>query len=472
MITENASSNRNIKCEVKKQQNAWLKYSEEEKQNIYKYNEGYKEFISICKTERECVREVIKMAEAHGFHNMLEVNKICDGDKLYVNNMGKNIVLFAIGSLPLEEGMKLLSAHIDSPRLDLKQVTLYEDTEMAFFDTHYYGGIKKYQWVTLPLAIHGILALKDGNIVSVVIGEDDADPVVGISDLLIHLATSQMEKKGYNVVEGEDLNVLVGSIPLANEEKDAVKANILSLLMEKYGIIEDDFLSAELEVVPAGRARDFGIDRSMIIGYGQDDRVCVYNSIMALFQAEKTDHTAVCLLVDKEEVGNTGATGTCSKFFENTVAELLIKQGVYSEIKVRRALQNSQMLSSDACAAFDPNYPSVMEKKNSAYFGRGIVFNKYVGSRGKFGCNDANAEYFAILRRIMETNDINFQTSELGKVDEGGGGTISHVFAQYNMQVIDCGVAVLNMHAPWEITSKVDIYETMKGFNAFLGDSY
>jgi len=339
---------------------------------------------------------------------------------------------------------------------------------MALFDTHYYGGIKKYQWVTLPLAIHGVVVKKDGTKVNIVIGEKDSDPVVGITDLLVHLSAEQMEKKAAKVVEGEDLNVLIGSQPLKGEEKEAVKGNMLKLLKEFYDIEEADFLSAELEVVPAGKARDFGIDRSMVMGYGQDDRVCSYTSMKALFELDKIDRTAVCLLVDKEEVGSIGATGMHSKFFENAVAELMDKMGEYSELKLRRAFQNSHMLSSDVSAAFDPNYPSVMEKKNSAYFGRGIVFNKYTGARGKSGCNDANPEFIAALRAAMEKHDVNFQTSELGKVDQGGGGTIAYIMAQYNMEVIDSGVAVLNMHAPWEITSKADIYEAMRGYEAFL----
>ena len=398
----------------------------------------------------------------------MSLTKVKPGDKVYFNNMDKAVALFLVGSEPLEKGMKLLGAHIDSPRIDLKQVPLYEDTEMALFDTHYYGGIKKYQWVTLPLAIHGVVVKKDGTKVNIVIGEKDSDPVVGITDLLVHLSAEQMDKKAAKVVEGEDLNVLIGSLPLKGEEKESVKGNILKLLKELYDIEEADFLSAELEVVPAGKARDFGIDRSMVMGYGQDDRVCSYTSMKALFKLDQIDRTAVCLLVDKEEVGSVGATGMHSKFFENAVAELMDKMGEYSELKLRRAFQNSHMLSSDVSAAFDPNYPAVMEKKNSAYFGRGIVFNKYTGARGKSGCNDANPEFIASLRAAMEKHDVNFQTAELGKVDQGGGGTIAYIMAQYNMEVIDSGVAVLNMHAPWEITSKADIYEAMRGYEAFL----
>ena len=452
--------------------NAWEKYDDNGIKEIFDFNEGYKNFISQCKTERECVKETIKIVEEKGYRNLDDVIKdnetLKSGDKVYANNMNKTIALFIIGEEPIENGMKILGAHIDSPRLDLKQNPLYEDSDLVLLDTHYYGGIKKYQWVTLPLAIHGVVAKKDGSLVEVVIGEDENDPVVGISDLLVHLSQTQMEKRGNKVIEGEDLNVLIGSIPAKEKEKDAVKENILKILKEKYDIEEDDFLSAELEIVPAGKARDYGIDRSMIMGYGHDDRVCAYTSLMAMLAIEKTDKTCVCLLVDKEEIGSVGATGMQSRFFENTVAEVMDRVGEYSDLKLRRALKNSKMLSSDVSAAFDPNYPSVMEKKNAAYFGRGMVFNKYTGARGKSGCNDANAEYMGELRAIMDKDNVSFQTAELGKVDQGGGGTIAYILASYNMQVIDCGVALHNMHAPWEVASKVDIYETMKGYVAFL----
>ncbi len=455
--------------------NAWQKYDDDGIKKIFDFNEGYKNFISKCKTERECVKETIKIVEEKGYKNLDDVIKnnetLKSGDKVYANNMNKTIALFVIGEEPIENGMKILGAHIDSPRLDLKQNPLYEDSDLVLLDTHYYGGIKKYQWVTLPLAIHGVVAKTDGSLVEVVIGEDENDPVVGISDLLIHLSQTQMEKRGNKVVEGEDLNVLVGSIPKKEKEKDAVKANILNILKEKYNIEEEDFLSAELEIVPAGKARDYGIDRSMIMGYGHDDRVCAYTSLKAMLEIEKSDKTCVCLLVDKEEIGSVGATGMQSRFFENTVAEVMDRAGEYSDLELRRALKNSKMLSSDVSAAFDPNYPSVMEKKNAAYFGRGMVFNKYTGARGKSGCNDANAEYMGQLRAIMEKNDVSFQTAELGKVDQGGGGTIAYILASYNMEVIDCGVALHNMHAPWEVASKVDIYETMKGYVAFLKDA-
>lgn len=451
---------------------AWEKYDEQGIKEIFDFNEGYKNFMSLCKTERECVKETIRIAEENGYKNLDDVIKngeaLKAGDKVYANNMDKAIALFIVGERPMEDGMKILGAHIDSPRLDLKQNPLYEDTDLALLETHYYGGIKKYQWVTLPLAIHGVVCKKDGTKVDIVIGEDDNDPVIGISDLLVHLAQTQQEKKANKVIEGEDLNVLVGSMPLKDEEKDAVKANILKILNDKYGIEEEDFLSAELEIVPAGKARDYGIDRSMVMAYGHDDRVCSYTSLMAMLKVEKIDKTCVCLLVDKEEIGSVGATGMQSKFFENTVAEVMDRVGDYSDIKLRRALKNSKMLSSDVSAAFDPNYPSVMEKKNSAYFGKGLVFNKYAGSRGKGGCNDANPEFIAELRAIMDKHDVAFQTAELGKVDQGGGGTIAYILANYNMEVIDCGVALHNMHAPWEVASKVDIYEAMKGYYAFL----
>lgn len=454
--------------------NAWLKYEDGQLSDIAAFSEGYKDFITNCKTERECVRESIKLAKEEGFQDLKEYirtgRKLKAGDKVYISNMDKAIALFVIGSRPLEEGLKILGAHIDSPRMDLKQVPLYEDTELALLDTHYYGGIKKYQWVTLPLAIHGVVVKKDGTVLNIVIGEDREDPVIGVTDLLIHLSGAQLEKKGAKVVEGEDLNILVGSIPLKGEEKDAVKANINKILKDKYDIEEDDFLSAELEIVPAGQARDYGLDKSMVMGYGQDDRVCSYTSLLAILDVKETDRTCACILVDKEEIGSVGASGMHSKFFENTVAEMIALTGEYSELKVRRAMSNSHMLSSDVSAAFDPNYPAVMEKKNAAYFGQGMVFNKYTGSRGKSSSNDANPEFMAKLRKIMEDNKVSFQTAELGKVDEGGGGTIAYIMANYNMEVIDSGVAVLNMHAPWEITSKVDIYETYKGYIAFLKD--
>ncbi len=452
--------------------NAWNKYNNKQVKEVFEFCEGYKNFMSTCKTERECVKEVIKLAKAEGYKDIEEIirdkKKLQSGDKVFANNKGKTIALFIIGNESMENGLKILGAHIDSPRLDAKQNPLYEDSELALLDTHYYGGIKKYQWVTLPLALHGVVVKKDKTIIDICIGEDESDPVVGVSDLLVHLAGDQMGKKGDKVVEGEDLNVLVGSMPLKGNEKEAVKANILKILKEKYDFEEEDFLSAEIEIVPAGKARDYGLDRSMVMAYGHDDRVCSYTSLMAMFDIKETDKTCCCLLVDKEEVGSIGATGMQSRFFENIVAEIIDRVEGYSDLKLRRCLTNSKMLSSDVSAAFDPNYPSVMEKKNAAFFGRGMVFNKYTGARGKSGCNDANAEYMAELRAIMEKHDVSIQTAELGKVDVGGGGTIAYILAQYNMEVIDCGVALHNMHAPWEVASKVDIFETMKGYRAFL----
>ena len=461
---------KNDKKELSK--NAWNKYSPKEVKDIFKFCEGYKKFMSKCKTERECVSEVIELAKAQGYKDIeayiKENKKLQPGDKVYANNKGKAIALFIIGKESMEKGLKILGAHIDSPRLDLKQNPLYEDSELVLLDTHYYGGIKKYQWVTLPLALHGVVVKKDKTIIDICIGEDESDPVVGVSDLLVHLAGDQMGKKGDKVIEGEDLNVLVGSMPLKGTKKEAVKANILKILKEKYDFEEEDFLSAEIEIVPAGKARDYGLDRSMVMAYGHDDRVCSYTSLLAMFDIKETDKTCCCLLVDKEEVGSIGATGMQSRFFENIVAEIIDRVEGYSDLKLRRCLTNSKMLSSDVSAAFDPNYPAVMEKKNAAFFGHGMVFNKYTGARGKSGCNDANAEYMAELRNIMEKHDVSIQTAELGKVDVGGGGTIAYILAQYNMEVIDCGVALHNMHAPWEVASKVDIFETMKGYRAFL----
>ena len=455
-----------------KTKNAWLKFDEKGRLDIFNFCEGYKNYMSVCKTERESVLEAVKLAEEKGYRDLNLVIKngetLKSGDKVYLNNKDKALVLFLIGNESLESGMRIIGSHVDSPRLDLKQHTLYEDGQMALMDTHSYGGIKKYQWIALPLAIHGVVVKKDGTKINVVIGEDDNDPVVGISDLLVHLSGEQLQKKANEVIHGEDLNVLVGNIPLDGEEKDAVKANILKLLKDKYDFEEEDFTSAEIEVVPAGRARDLGLDRSMVMAYGQDDRICAYTSLMALLDLDKVEKTSVVLLVDKEEVGSQGATGMHSRFFENAVAEIMDRLGCYSELKLRRALSNSAMLSADVTAAFDPNYASAYERKNTAYFGRGLVFSKYTGARGKSGCNDANPEFIAWLRDIMDKNDISYQTAELGKVDQGGGGTIAYILAEYNMEVIDCGVALQNMHAPWEVSSKVDIYETMRGYKTFL----
>lgn len=463
--------------------NAWEKYPEgKERKKVFDFAEEYRQFISSCKTERECTKELYEKAKKAGFKDLEDLisqkASLKAGDKIVANNMGKGLALFIIGKKDMEEGMNILGAHIDSPRMDLKQVPLYEDTQMALLDTHYYGGIKKYQWVTLPLALHGVICKKDGTTVTVNIGEKPSDPVFGVSDLLVHLAGEQMEKKASKVIEGENLDLLIGSIPAAEtgakdkrEMKDRVKANILNILSKEYGIEEEDFLSAEIEVVPAGEARDYGLDRSMIMGYGHDDRVCAYPSFAAMLEITKPKHTSVCLLVDKEEIGSVGASGMQSRFFENCVAEIVNMMGNYSELTVRRALHNSRVLSSDVSAAFDPNYASVMDKKNCAYFGKGLVINKYTGSRGKSGSNDASAEYIAKLRRIFDDSEVSFQTAELGKVDQGGGGTIAYILANYGMNVIDSGVAVLNMHAPWEIISKVDLYEALKGYVAFLKEA-
>ena len=457
----------------------WEKYPEGNKrEEVFQFAENYRKFISDCKTERECVSFFVEKAEKAGFVNLEKViaehTALKAGDRVYANNMGKGMALFVIGKESMEKGMNILGAHIDSPRLDLKQDPLYEDTDFAMLDTHYYGGIKKYQWVTLPLALHGVIAKKDGTVVEVNIGDKPGDPVFGVSDLLIHLSGEQLEKKAAKVIEGENLDLLIGSIPMQTEDekvKEKVKANIMNLLSKEYGIEEEDFLSAEIEVVPAGEAKDYGFDRSMIMGYGHDDRVCAYPSFEAMLVSEDPEITSVCLLVDKEEIGSVGASGMQSRFFENTVAEVMAAAGSYSELALRRALAGSKVLSSDVSAAFDPNFPSVMTKRNTAYFGKGLVFNKYTGSRGKGGSNDANAEYIGKLRNIMDTNEVSFQTAELGKVDQGGGGTIAYILANYGMNVIDSGVPVLNMHAPWEIISKVDLYEAYRGYIAFLKEA-
>ncbi|MCI7322464.1 MAG: aminopeptidase [Lachnospiraceae bacterium] len=462
--------------------NAWEKYPEGEKRDqVFAFAEEYRKFLSTCKTERECTKAFYERAKKMGFMDLEGLiaakQQVKPGDKIVATNMGKGLALFVIGQKPVEAGMNILGAHIDSPRMDLKQVPLYENTDLAMLDTHYYGGVKKYQWVTLPLALHGVICKKDGTTVNVNIGDKPGDPVFGVSDLLIHLSGEQLEKKAAKVIEGENLDLLIGSIPAQKgdgekeKKKEHVKANILDILSKEYGIEEEDFLSAEIEVVPAGEAKDYGLDRSMIMGYGHDDRVCAYPSFEAILQVENPQYTSVCLLADKEEIGSVGATGMQSRFFENTVAEVMNLTGAYSELALRRALKNSKVLSSDVSAAFDPNYPAVMEKRNCAYFGKGIVFNKYTGSRGKSGSNDANAEYVAKLRKIMDDNEVSFQTAELGKVDQGGGGTIAYILANYNMSVIDSGVAVLNMHAPWEIISKVDLYEALRGYTAFLKEA-
>ena len=452
--------------------NAWNTYGKREISELEELNSNYIDFLSDCKTERECVKETVRQAREKGYKSLEEViekgQPLKQGDKVYAVCMNKTVALFNIGKIPMEQGMNILGAHIDSPRMDIKQNPLYESNNMAYLDTHYYGGIKKYQWVTLPLAIHGVVVKKDGTKVEVNIGEKDTDPVFCVTDLLIHLAGQQMEKNAAKVIEGENLDILVGSIPLEDKEKDAVKEGIIGILKNTYEMEEEDFMSAELEVVPAGRAREMGFDRSMIMAYGQDDKVCAYTSLAAMLEMDKLDKTACCLLVDKEEIGSVGATGMQSKFFENTVAELLNLNGDYNELKLKRCLAHSRMLSSDVNAAFDPIYSDVFKNNSSSFLGSGVVFNKFTGSRGKSGSNDANAEYLAVLRNIMDNHNVHFQMSELGKVDAGGGGTIAYIMSLYGMEVIDCGVAVLNMHAPWEVTSKADIYETYKCYKAFL----
>ena len=458
------------------QKNVWETYSTKQLKELEALNEEYRGFLSECKTERECVDYIVNMAEEAGYKELQDIIKkggrLKKGDKVYSVWMNKSVALFHIGEKKMEEGMNILGAHIDSPRLDIKQNPLYEDGGFAYLDTHYYGGIKKYQWVTLPLAIHGVIAKKDGTVVDVKIGEDKEDPVFCVTDLLIHLSADRMEKKANKVIEGEELDLLFGSKPLKGKEKEAVKESVLALLKEKYDMEEEDFLSAELEIVPAGEAREAGIDTSMIMGYGQDDRVCAFTSLKAMLEVEGTEYTTCCLLVDKEEIGSVGATGMQSKTFENTVAEILACMGEYSDLAVRRCLANSKMLSSDVSAAFDPTFKSAYEPKNAAYFGKGMVFNKFTGSRGKSGSNDANAEYIAGIRRILDERNVAYQMAELGKVDVGGGGTIAYIMALYGMEVIDCGVAVLNMHAPWEIVSKADVYETKKGYIVFLEDAF
>ena len=455
--------------------NAWKIYTADQLKELDQINSRYKVCLDEGKTERECVRLTVKEIEKKGYRNLKDIKgSLKAGDKVYAVCMGKSIAAFQIGKEPLENGMNILGAHIDSPRIDVKQNPLYENEELAYLDTHYYGGIKKYQWVTLPLALHGVVAKKDGTVVEISLGEKEDDPVFVVTDLLIHLAGKQMEKKASAVVEGEKLDLLFGSCPveetpdLDTEEKETVKENVLQLLNEYYDVEEEDFVSAELEIVPAGKARDCGIDRSMILSYGQDDRVCAFTSLFAMLDVEETERTACCILVDKEEIGSVGATGMQSRFFENMTAEVMAAAGQYTELALRRALQNSHVLSSDVSAAFDPNYPSVMDKKNAAYFGKGMVFNKYTGSRGKSGSNDASAEYVGKLRAVMDDGNVFYQTAELGKVDQGGGGTIAYILANYGMQVIDSGVAVLNMHAPWEIISKADLYEAYKGYVVFL----
>ena len=455
--------------------NAWKTYTQEQLKELDQINDRYKVCLDEGKTERECIRLTVKEIEKQGYRNLNDIKgSLKTGDKVYAVCMGKSIAMFRIGKEPLENGMNILGAHIDSPRIDVKQNPLYENEELAYLDTHYYGGIKKYQWVTLPLALHGVIVKTDGTVQEVSIGEKEEDPVFVVTDLLIHLAGKQMEKKASVVIEGEKLDLLIGSRPLEKEErldeseKEAVKANVMRILTDYYDMEEEDFLSSELEIVPAGKARDCGIDRSMILAYGQDDRVCAFTSLFAMLDVEEAVRTSCCILVDKEEIGSVGATGMHSRFFENVVAELVALTEGESELKVRRALQNSRMLSSDVSAAYDPMYAEAFEKRSAAFFGKGLVFNKFTGARGKSGSNDANAEYLAEIRRAMNTEDISYQFAELGKVDIGGGGTIAYIMANYGMEVIDSGVAVLSMHAPWEVTSKADVYEAYRGYKSFL----
>ena len=447
--------------------NAWLKY--QNKQEVMDFAEGYKAFISLCKSERLATKEAERLLKENGFKNIKDVKSLKAGDRVYALNKGKNVAAFIIGKEPIKDGLRILGAHIDSPRLDLKEHSIYEAKGFALGDTHYYGGVKKYQWVTIPLALVGVVCKKDGSIVEVNIGEDPKDPVVGVTDLLIHLAADQMAKSGAKVIEGEALDITLGSMPLNEEEKEPVKANVLKLLKDKYDIEEEDLVSAEIEIVPAGPARDYGLDRSMIAGYGHDDRSCAYTSLKALLDTKVVSKTACCILVDKEEIGSVGATGAHSLFFENVIAKLLELAGSNNPLwDARLALENSQMLSSDVSAGYDPLYASVSDTKNVAYLGEGLVFNKYTGSRGKSGSNDSMPEYYAFIRKTMDEAKVNWQNAELGKVDQGGGGTIAYILGNYNMSVIDAGIPVLNMHAPMEIVSKVDVYEAYLGYKAFL----
>lgn len=461
--------------------NTWEKYDEKQLQQVDAFAREYMEFLDNGKTERECIDQIVNTIEKAGYQELETLVKnqtqLKPGDKVYSVWMNKSVVMFQIGKESMAEGINILGAHIDSPRLDIKQNPLYEDGGFAYLDTHYYGGVKKYQWVTIPLAIHGVVVKKDGTTVEINVGENEDDPVFFVSDLLIHLAQEQLEKKANKVIEGEALDIIIGNKPLVidkekedgkSSEKEAVKKGILDILQKTYEIEEEDFISAELEVVPAGKAREAGFDRSMILSYGQDDRVCAFSSLKAMLEIGQTDRTACCILVDKEEIGSVGATGMQSRFFENAVAEVMNLTGEYSELNVRRCLAHSCMLSSDVSSAFDPTYAASFDKKNVAYLGCGMVFNKFTGSRGKSGSNDANAEYLGHIRAIFEKEDVNFQTAELGRVDLGGGGTIAYILALYGMNVIDSGVAVLNMHAPWEATSKADVYETKRGYVAFL----
>ncbi len=455
--------------------NAWLSYNKKQLEAVEAAASAYRKFLDHGKTERECAAEAVEMAKEAGYRSLREAIRegkpLKPGDRVYVTQMNKAVLLFHIGEKPLEEGMNIVGAHIDSPRIDLKQNPLYEDTELAYADTHYYGGIKKYLWVARPLALHGVVVKKDGSVRQVCIGEDENDPVFGVSDLLIHLSHDQMDKKASEVVSGEGLDIILGGRPLPDTEKNAVMAQVLALLRDRYDIEEEDLLSAELEAVPAEKARDFGLDRSMILGYGHDDRVCAFACVQAMLSLpEKPEYTACCILADKEEIGSVGATGMEAKYFENAVFELIHLCGKGAGLIFRRSLANSRMLSCDVSAGYDPLYADAFEKKNAAILGRGVCFNKFTGARGKSGSNDANAEFLGRLRACMDDASVSWQTAELGKVDKGGGGTIAYICALYGMEVIDSGVAVLNMHAPQEIISKADLYEAIRGYTAFLGN--
>lgn len=455
-----------------KKASVWSKYTAQDHNALEELAHGYIDFLSTCKTERESVTEAVRLAQEAGYLDLADIiaqgTALKAGDKVYAVHMKKTVVLFHIGEAPLAQGMNILGAHIDTCRLDVKQNPLYEDSGLAYFDTHYYGGIKKYQWVTIPLALHGVVVKKDGTTIQITLGEREEDPVFCVTDLLVHLSQDQLEKKASKVIEGEKLDILIGSIPLKEEDKESVKDGILSLLKENYDITEEDFHSAELSLVPAGRARELGFDRSLILGYGQDDRVCSYTALCSMLALELPRRTACTLLVDKEEIGSVGATGMKSHFFENMVAEVLSACGQYSDLALRRTLSHSKMLSSDVSSAYDGLYADAFEKKNVAYLGRGMVFNKFTGARGKSGSSDARAEYLGELRRMMDDSGVNYQLAELGRVDLGGGGTIAYIMARYGMDVIDNGVAVMSMHAPWEVTSKVDLYEMKKGYDTFL----
>lgn len=454
---------------------AWKHYDQADLERLEQISADYRKYLDNGKTERECTTETIEMAKAAGYISLNDAisagRQLSAGDKVYVNVMGKAAMLFHMGEKPLEEGINIVGAHIDSPRIDVKQNPFYEDSGMAYADTHYYGGIKKFHWVARALALHGVVVKKDGTLVNVVIGEDANDPVVGISDLLIHLAGNQMQKHASEAVAGENLDIILCGKPLDGEEKDAVKAGLLKILKERYDIEEEDMLSAEIEAVPADKTRDFGLDRSMLLGYGHDDRVCAFASVEAILSLQNPLYTCCCLLSDKEEIGSVGATGARAMYFENAMAELIALTGEFSELKLRRALANSRMLSCDVSAGFDPLYADAFEKKNAAIMGNGVCYNKFTGSHGKSGSNDANAEYIGRLRKIMDDNNVTWQTAELGKVDVGGGGTIAYICALYGMEVIDSGVPVLSMHAPLEIINKADLYEAVKAYTAFMKDA-